>query len=74
MGGTRLLSTVLMRRIMLESEFSRICDSRCIFADIPFFFSIFGTLGGESDFGPAAYSNAVTKRSFGKRNAPVRVL
>jgi hypothetical protein len=37
-------------------------------------FSIFGTLGGEADFGPAAYSNAVTKRSIGKRNAPVRVL
>jgi hypothetical protein len=36
--------------------------------------SIFGTLGGEADFGPAAYSNAVTKRSIGKRNAPVRVL
>jgi hypothetical protein len=31
--------------------------------------SIFGTLGGEADFGPAAYSNAVTKRSLkGKRN------
>ena len=35
--------------------------------------SIFGTLGGEADFGPAAYSNAVTKRSLGKRNAAVRV-
>jgi hypothetical protein len=36
--------------------------------------SIFGTLGGDADFGPAAYSNAVTKRSLGKRNAAVRVL
>ncbi|GAB7323614.1 hypothetical protein MBLNU13_g07103t1 [Cladosporium sp. NU13] len=35
---------------------------------------IFGTLGGEADFGPAAYSNAVTKRSLGKRNAAARVL
>lgn len=36
---------------------------------------IFGTLGGEPDFGPVAYSNAVTKRSVkGKRNVPVRVL
>ncbi|KAM0703272.1 hypothetical protein Q7P35_009210 [Cladosporium inversicolor] len=35
---------------------------------------IFGTLGGEADFGPATYSNAVTKRSLGKRNAAVRVL
>jgi hypothetical protein len=44
------------------------------FADMSSF-SIFGTLGGEADFGPAAYSNAVTKRSvMGKRNAPVRLL
>jgi hypothetical protein len=37
--------------------------------------SIFGTLGGEADFGPAAYSNAVTKRSLkGKRNVAVKML
>lgn len=36
---------------------------------------IFESLGGDADFGPATYSNAVTKRSVvGKRNAPVRVL
>ena len=41
---------------------------------LTYFRSIFGTLGGDADFGPAAYSNAVTKRSLGKRNAAVRVL